>query len=211
MVAVAVLVAIGATACGGLRYQYAGSASLNNVFRVPVGWRLYTKTDLLKTAGIDTDPAAVSRYKLLVGFDAGSDPSPVQVLDLSKTPSSPVVLAWIRQLGETNRDSFSLGSIRNALFPIDSHLNNDSGDLVSYNGRLLFGDGFHGSKATYVITGPNADNSSHPEPVEVAQAGALDAATNLFYFIAVRCSPTCFNQYRSTIQEIVNSWIIKEH
>jgi len=211
MVAVAVLVGIAATACGGLRYQYAGSASLNNVFRVPDGWKLYTKTDLLKTAGIESDPAAVSRYKLLIGFDADTDPSALAVLDLSKSTSRPVVLAWVRQLGETNRDGFSLGSIRNALFPIDSHVNNDSGDLVSYNGRLVLGDGFHGSKATYVITGPNADNSSHPEAVEVSQAGALDPATNLFYFLSVRCSPTCFTQYRTTIQQILNSWTIKEH
>jgi len=210
LLGIAAAAAFALVACG-TSYQYVGSATLNNVFRVPDGWSGYGKYDLLKAAGINSDAAAAGRFKFLQGYDANpSDPSIIHVLDTQKDTSYPVILAWVQQLGAANRDKFSLGSIRNALYQIDAHINDDTGDLLSYDGSLVLPGGLHGSKATYVITGPAPEANSYPQPVEVSQVGVLNPSTNLFYYLSVRCSPQCFTQYHTTISEILNSWTVKE-
>ena len=62
----------------------------------------------------------------------------------------------------------------------------------------------------HAITGPAPTVNSFPQSVEVQQAGALDPPTSLFYFVAVRCNLTCYQHNRATIDQIVNSWTVKE-
>lgn len=196
------------TACGGRDYNYVGSASLNTFFRVPSTWTGYSQQDLLHLITAGADPGVSERFKFLAGFDASPDPSIQRVVHSASMSDHPVVVSWVEQLPEAVRDQVSLRSLRNTVFPVDQIANEGAGDILNYDTFTLPG-GVHGSRTQFVVTGRNP--TADAPPLEFSQIVAVDANTNLMYLLSVHCSPLCFQRYRTAIQNVLDSWTVKEH
>lgn len=201
--AVAALLLVGGvapSACSGSGFTYIKSTSNNTYFKVPNDWKVYDRDAVLEASDSPSDQDA-SALRFIAIFDA--DPNPSIEHELS-TATHPFGLARVRELGVEERDVFSLSKLRNEIVPIDEILEKDVGkvELVE-SPRSVVKGGLAGTRLVYTVRTEDGSFTVH-------QTGLVDAETRLVYFFIVGCQTTCFSAHRDTINEIADSWTIKE-
>src|SRR5438045_738352 len=119
VIAGAVGLAILASACSS-GFIYIKNSKTKTYFRVPVEWHLFSEDEVFQSQVTSLSPqtaAALRASVWLVAFDANPKPS---LNDLLSTDSPyPQGLARVMQLSAQTRDSISLASLRDAVFPLD--------------------------------------------------------------------------------------------
>lgn len=206
VMAIAVLLA----ACGGTSgYTFVRSSETDAFFKVPSDWERFNKKEILVAVDLSDSPGANEGFKFLEAYDAAPDPSIDHVIG-AELPNFPVVRAEVRQLTPVTRDRMSLQSIRNALFPIDELFQNDQVDVLAEEDVVLDG-GVHGLRLDYNLSlAGNLTAVAGNQILRVTQIGLVDPATNLFYLFWVQCTADCFQQHQRTIDQIVDSYTVKE-
>jgi hypothetical protein len=194
-------------ACGGNQFNYVGTSSEGAYFKVPSEWTKYNKQELMVATGLDQSPEADQAFRWLIGFDADPKPSIGHILGLST--EHPAVLAWVRELDFRDHDSFSLSSIRNAVYPVDQLLQNRQADILSIEDVVLEG-GIRGVRLVYNISGGNYTISEGNAVYRVNQVGLLDPGTNLFYLFLVKCTAQCYQHNQTLIDQISESFKVRE-
>jgi len=198
------------SSCGGSGFIYVGTDTDRAYFKVPGNWTKFNKQQVLVAIGLDLSPDSQSRFRYLVGYDSDPNPSIDHVANPLNPPTYPAVLAWVRKLDVIDRQTFSLTSMRNAFYPVDQWGQDHRAELLSSKDLALPG-GFHGAQIVYDVSNGNYSLDAGNLVLRVAQIGLLDAQTNLFYLFVVRCVADCYSQNQSLIDQIVNSYIVKEH
>jgi hypothetical protein len=208
-VAVAVLVGLGLllSACGGNEFTYVGTSSEQVYFKVPSEWTKYNKKQLLVATGLSESPQADQAFRWLVGYDADPDPAIGHILGLDT--QHPAVLAWVRELDFQSRDSFSLATIRNAVFPVDQLLQNQQADILSAEDVVLKG-GIRGVKLVYNISGGNFTIAEGNKVFRINQVGFVDPDTNLFYLFILKCTASCYQHNQRLIDQVADSFTVRE-
>jgi hypothetical protein len=197
------------SSCGGSGFVFVGSSADRAYFKVPNNWTAYNKQQLLVATGLDQSPDSQNAFHMLLGYDSDPAPSVDHILKPVADMRYPAVLAWVRKLGAQDRDVASLAGIRNAVYPIDQLAQNHQAEVLSGKDLALTG-GIHGSELVFNISGGNYTISAGNAVFRVVQIGLLDPGTNLFYLFLLRCSADCYSQNQGLIDQIVNSFTVKE-
>lgn len=205
-----IVAAVGLAACRGSGFDYVGSPDRRATFKVPLEWKEFTKRDLLAASGQDLSNATNEAFPWLVGFDAAPKPAASNVLALEDPVDHPVVLAQTLTLDFAARDQISLAVIRNAIYPVDQLVETDAAEVREYE-ELVLEDGFRGIRVEYDVTQGGATTvTAGNEVIRVLQVGIVDPATENLYLFAVRCESHCFEDNAKLIDQIADSWRVRE-
>jgi len=197
------LVALGA-GCAGSGYHYVKNSDDRTYFKVPEGWKLFDEDQVLKVFARDLSPRerdAERDSSWQVVFDASPRPSIAHLGDpKAKHPNG---IAVVRELSFDDSDSLSLGSMRNLFFDVDSAVQNQMGEIVSYEPLELDG-GFHGF---HMVAEVDSENGA---VVTLDQTTLVDQATSKVYTLLVTCTAQCYADHSDQIGRVVDSWTVRQ-
>src|SRR3989442_15205655 len=198
------------SACAAANYTYVSNASTQTYFKVPSSWKLFTKQQLLVATNLDKSLEASKSFDLLMGFDA--DPSPRINHVLGIVTQYPALMAQVRELSAAAQDQASLMTLRNLWIPqLDQLIQNDSADVLSLKEVVLAG-GFHGIRMVYNISlGGNLNVLAGNQVVRVNQTAYLDPAAKRAYLLVISCTADCYQHNQTAINQIADSFTIREH
>ncbi|MDP8957180.1 MAG: hypothetical protein M3N24_09530 [Actinomycetota bacterium] len=198
---------LGAIALAGAcssEFEYIENSEAKTYFKVPKTWRLFHEDEVFASNIASMSPqqeAATRRAIWLVAFDANPRPSIRNLLQTTKYPNG---IARVSSLSDEARDAFSFQALRNVIFPIDETLSQDP-QAVEILGieDLVLKDGFRGSRIIFNI---RRDESF----LTVNQTGLVDSETRSLYLLVVGCEAHCYVQHQKAIDEVVESWTVRE-
>jgi len=198
-------------ACSRSSYEYVSSSDRNAYFKIPADWKFYDKRELLVASGQSLSGAANTQFPWLIGYDSSPDPSVKHVIDIADPTSYPVVMVQVEQLPNQVRDQFSIASLRNWVYPVDRLIQANAGELVSYNDNLVVPGGLHGLRMTFDVTlGGNSSVIAGNKVIRATQTAYVDPKTNRLYLFLIRCESHCYRDNKTLIDQIANSWTVKE-
>ena len=190
-------------ACSGTGFQYVKSSETNTFFKVPGDWRLYDEEDVFTSTVTGLSPQQRERSRAaqwIEAFDGDPDPSIEHVLNPRAT--SPAGFARVRVIQQDERDEFSLNSLKNEVFPLDDLDNEDRLEILSSDDVVLKG-GVHGTKMVYNL-------KTGGDFFTVNQTALVDPETRLLYVFMIGCQADCYVDHESLIDQVADSWTIKE-
>src|SRR3954451_19683705 len=106
----------GLAACSGSGYHYVTSRKNGLYLKVPTGWRVFNKADIvsgLKNNGTVVDDATL----FIAAFDGAPKPSVLHAAD--PAAAHPTGLVRVKQLTGEERDLVSFQALRNLIFSVD--------------------------------------------------------------------------------------------
>ena len=187
--------------------QYAGSKADGAFFAVPNGWHQISNAELNKEEGNTKNQDALDRLSMVtyqVGYSAKKKITPEQVFLLDPT-DHPVVFARFRDLFPEERNSISLNTLRNVIFPVtdllDGTIDNtrnfqliDDQEIVDKGGRgvnITFSFDFEGQNET------------------INQTALYSTDKTKIYLLIARCTTECYNKNVDQIETIVKSFTVR--
>jgi hypothetical protein len=186
-------------------YTYVKNSSVKTYFKVPNEWRIFDENEIFKSqlGGLSPQGEAAAKASVwIVAFDASPKPSLSHVF--SGNSRYPQGFAQVRQLSPEQKDSLSLGSIRNAIFPVNQLQTQDPSSVeFLQSDDLVLSGGVHGSRIVFNVRLGTTFYT-------VNQTGLVNPQTSLLYLFVVGCEAHCYLDQRRTIDEIVKSWTVKD-
>ena len=199
------LAALAATSCSGSGYEYIKDANSTAFFKIPSSWSVFDENQILDNSAIVASPQAKQAFAQatwMVAFDGDQPPSPDNLFIFGNAANKPTGFAQVRPLGQTERDTFSLSTIRNALFDVDGTQSGTPAEVLSTSDVVLPG-GFHGLHIEFNV-------QQDQRFLTVNQIGVVDPATSTLYLFAIGCEAHCFLDNQSLIDQVAGSWTVKE-
>jgi hypothetical protein len=202
-------------------YTYVTNSKTKTFFKIPDQWRLYSENEIFASQiqGLSPQSEAAAKQALwMVAFDADPHPSLDHLFQLTtrcdavkatspqKLPVGcyPEGFAQVRPLSDNQRDGLSLATLRNEIFPVDQLMTADPSSVeVLRQDDIVLGSGFHGSR--YVMNVKRDDVF-----LTLDQTALVDPATKMLYLFAIGCEAHCYLAHQKTIDQIVQSWTVKE-
>lgn len=198
------------TACGGSDFTYHKSPDNKAFVRIPNDWEMFERREMLIASGLSLSPATQEQNPWILGFDGGPEPSVERVLDLLEVPGHPVVLAQVKRLTFTQHEVVSIRALRNYFYNLDEASQMNFADLIDYEELVLPG-GLRGMRVVFDVAPAGlGEVQAGSEVMRVSQSMIVDAATELLYLLLVRCESHCYRDNARTIDQIVDSWTVKE-
>ena len=198
------LAAIVALAGCSSGYHYVSNSGDRTYFKVPKRWTLFDEKEILN--GIGSNLTDAQRQQELdsnwrVAFDAAPHPT---LRHLGATSAKePAGIAVVRNLSFDAADSLSLSSLRNYFFDVDTALQNQTGEVVSYD-ELQLNGGLHGSHLVANLT------RSDGHVLTIDQTVLVNQATTKLYALLVSCSNVCYEHNSGDIKKVVDSWTVRD-
>jgi hypothetical protein len=229
------VVTVLASACGGSGYHYVASKgskltyrktvgksyalvdvkSAPSFFKVPGQWKVYQQDDMLKVSGEARTMSPSELFFLrakrrMVGFDASDPPSALHpTVPLTDRPAG---FEQVSVLNDDERDTVSLETLRNFVFPIDKSITaaQQSGsdprvEVIARDDEVTQAGGLHGTHLVF-----NVKTKDQGVTLTFDQTTLLDKTSRVLYVFVVGCDSVCFLRDQSTIKNVVHSWTIKE-
>ncbi len=199
--ALALAGAVLGAACGSSAYTYVSSPAAGAYFRIPRAWHLFDEAEIRRHNG--EGPASEDdEFRYLAIFDA--DPEPSLDHDL-ETAAQPFGLVRVRELAGTERDGYSLASLRNEMIPVDRIAGQDNAQVrdLAPPVSVEMGRTLAGTRLVYAVEHDGLSYAVH-------QVGLLDRGTRVVYFFLVGCRLDCFEANRATIDAVARSWTVEE-
>ena len=210
LLAVAATFAVLGSACASSGLSYVSSSDRNAYFKVPSNWHFFDKRFIMVASGESLSAESDRQLPWLIAFDADPHPSISHVINIADATKFPIIMARVQALPFQVRDQLSLNSIRNWVYPIDRLIQANAGEVLTYKDVVLPG-GLHGSRITYDVAPEGLSNpTSGSSVIRVTQIGVVDPATNKLYLFVIRCESHCYRDNKSLIDQIVDSWTVKE-
>jgi hypothetical protein len=199
----ALLVVLILGGCSGSGYHYVQDTGTQTFFRVPGSWHLYDKQALFPDQS--QDPLAQQSQADPTRFAVGFDANPNASIDHLSDPAAsyPQGVALVYAFSPQERDSFSLSSIRNSVFPIDQLYSQDPNSVNLISSEDIVQGGFRG---THLVFDVNQNGST----VAVNETGLVDDKTENLYLLVIACSTQCYDKYESEISQVADSWTVRE-
>lgn len=198
------------SACAPSDFSFVSSSDRNAYFKVPSDWRFFDKKDILVASGQSLSAETNRQLSWLIAFDADPRPSLDHVLSIGKAPEHPVVMARVQALPFQVRDQFSLRSLRNSVYPVDQLLSANAAEILSSEDVVLEG-GLHGNRLTYDISLQGISNVANLSGViRVTQIAVVDPGLTKLYMFTIRCESHCYRDNKSLLDQIADSWTVKE-
>lgn len=176
-------------------------------FKLPSNWVRYSFSKDIKAANGALNQTQVSQIqgaRWYVSFAGNKTAKPNLFSNLAA--KYPQGIAFVAALDENSRDSFSLAAMRAEILGEDP-LSQSSGSspftVLSYNEFTKTG-GIRGSKLVTDIADRGGLTDTYAQVVEV------DPNTNYVFAIAIACRASCWGPNEGTIDQILNTWNVKE-
>jgi hypothetical protein len=199
------VVALITSSCSGSGYEYIKDSTSTAFFKIPSSWSVYNENQILDNSSITASPQAKQAFAQatwMVGFDGDTPPSPNNLFIFGNAAQKPTGFAQVRPLGQSERDTFSLSTIRNALFDVDGTSSGTPAEMLSSADVVLPG-GFHGLHVEYNV-------SQGQDFLTVNQIGVVDPSTSTLYLFAIGCEAHCYLDNQDLIDQVAGSWTVKE-
>ena len=188
----------------GSSYHYVSNSGDRTYFKVPNKWTLFDEKYILDRMGSSLTDAQRQQeldQNWRVAFDAAPKPT---LRHLGATSAkNPSGIAVVRNLTFDAADGLSLSALRNYFFDVDTALQNDTGEVVSYDELQLDG-GFHGSHLVANLT--MADGGV----MTIDQTVLVDQAPTQLYALLVSCSDVCYEKNSGDIKKVVDSGTVRD-
>jgi hypothetical protein len=191
-------------ACGSPRYHYVKNKSDQTFVRVPHNWTLFDEDDLLRQSDDSPEAKAVFKQRSWsVAFDAAPRPSPANLLTPSKHPWG---LVQVRTLLPEERDNFSLSNLRGLLLGFDPLANEAraEGAVEVLEAREVNQSGLNGSELLVNL------RTQDGELVKWRQIALMDSKVRKAHILAISCDAACYNANEKVINQVIDSWKVKE-
>ena len=203
LAAAAVVIAVLGAACAGSGYHYVKNSDDRTYFKVPEGWKLFDEQKVLKAFGKGLSPREKQTERdttWQVVFDASPKPKIAHLGDpAAKHPNG---IAIVRELSFDDADSLSISSLRNLFFDVDTAVQNNTGEILTYE-PLEPDGGFHGFHLV-----ANVDSGKN-HVITLDQTTLVDQATSKVYSLLVTCDARCYDKNSDQIGHVVDSWTVK--
>ncbi len=206
-----VIVAVGASACGGSGYQFVQNEGLGVYAKVPDDWEIYDERDLLLSSGdFEVDDPALDQAAERVwfrGFDSGDDPSVENAADF--TGPEPRGFIQALPLARAQREQVNLTALRSfvngGVDPVAAYRANPLGNTrVVLDEPAEFDAGYHG---VHTVWGKTEGSTT----AWIDQTVVLDKTNSVLFLFVTGCDRRCFTDtHKDEIVEIVDSWTIQE-
>ena len=210
LAAFGVLVASLAAACSGSGYRYVQNNDANAYFKLPERWTVFDEGQILSQPALDLAP--LQRRRLVArtwmrGFDAGPQPSPLNVVDLNGP--YPRGFAQVQQLLQDERSSISLSDLRGIGLagndPFEVVKQDEDGPVEILDAQdVTFPGGHHGVRMEVAV------DAEGEKVVVVDYTAVLDGRTRFLYLFVIGCEESCYFANRAEIKKIADSWQIEE-
>ncbi len=195
-------------ACGEGKYRYITSSAEQTYLRVPNDWRIFDEDEFF--ADVETlSPQQLRAQKArqwVVAFDSAPEPA----LDNISIPGRhPAGLVRVVELDDEAHDNVSLKLLRAQVFdgtdPIEAQLSGDPNVEVLAHEDITRPGGLRG---THLIV--NLRGATGQEYVTTNYLALTDNATRRLYLLFIGCRASCYEQHKSQIEAIVDSWTVKD-
>jgi hypothetical protein len=110
-------------------------------------------------------------------------------------------------LNDDQRDAVSLSDLRNFPFTVDSQGTQTDApevEVIDRDDEVVRPGGFHGTQVVFNLKG------DHGIAYTLNQTTLTDSESRLLYTFVIGCEATCYVRNVDTINEVVESWTIKE-
>jgi hypothetical protein len=186
-------------------YTYVKNSDVKTYFKVPNDWAIFEEDDIFRSqiTGLSPQGEAAAKASIwMVAFDAAPRASLNHFF--SGGSPYPTGFAQVRQLGQEQRDSVSLASIRNSLFPLNQLQVQDPTSVEFLQSEdLVLDGGIHGNRIIFNVRLGDTFYTAN-------QTGLVNPQTSLLYLFVIGCEARCYLNHKRTIDEIVASWTVKE-
>jgi hypothetical protein len=174
-------------------------------FKVPEAWKLYNDQEIFAaTPDSEISPQQLARRRAsqwVVAFDGDPSPSISHILD--EHARYPMGFAKVRLITDSERDTFSLASLRNEVMPLDDVRKLGNGTVEPLKVQdIVRHDGMHGNRQVQNVKVEGGFFT-------MDQTALVDPGTRLLYLLLVGCEARCYLDNQTTIDEIVRSWTVK--
>lgn len=190
------------TACQPSRFTYVHNSQEGAYVKFPSEWHLFDAEDFLEHQFGDLAPGAresVRQQFWAIAFDA--DPEPT-LAHLNGPNQFPFGLVQVIQLGEEERDAFSLASLRNQVMDFDEALAAGAIDPLLVK-DVTTPEGLRGMRLRFNVLRLDGEFTFD-------QTAFVDADTRTVYVLFVGCAVDCFKAHSAEIDQITESWTVKE-
>ena len=194
------------SACGESSKQYAASKTEGVFFSVPKNWHGLTSATLNKYEKVSTGNQSNSRQSLVkwqVAYSSDPKIKVSQVFSL-KAFDSPLVFARVRNLTESEVNSFSYNSLRDVIVPISQLMAGaDLGvpDFKILKDNEVIKKGARGVQSVYSFSIAGTEQTLN-------QTVLMSNDRSTLYIFMARCTSTCYKKNKKVMEEIVNSYTV---
>lgn len=180
--------------CGG---QVLANDALGYYLRLPSGWKVYPKSDLLRTAKFAA--FLVNPPQVLVGASDAPHPNASQTFSASKYPW---MLLVVTSLGTSQQQSLTLGGLQDVLVNVDQLSQQGVPVQELAQPSLVVHGSLRGTKVAFEVgSGANA--------IDYEQETWVNSPTNRLWALMVGCAPSCYQQQSSLINSVVQSFYVR--
>jgi hypothetical protein len=203
----ALAMALSLAGCGETSKLYPASKSEGVFFSVPKNWSGVTTKALNrfeeKSAAEDPENK-VSLVKWQVAYSPNKKVKAEDVFTL-ETPKHPLVFARVRALSDSEINEVSYNSLRDVIVPLTQLINQDTSQDPGFSivaDEEIVEKGARGVRTVYTLTIQDVKQT-------ISQTALVANDRSTMYIFVARCSTTCYNKNRKTINEIVNSFTVR--
>jgi hypothetical protein len=208
LVMVALAASLLAAACGSPSAIYLKDPSGKLVFKLPPSWTVFDQMQVYR----DQHPGATFQAaqsatagQWLVGFDGSAAPSIRDLL--SPTATKPTGFSKVRPVTSTEQATLATtAGLRNAVFSLDQE-QKQSPDLVRIQESHLqrLSGGYRALRITFSI-----EASASGPAMTFSQVAAVDSGIQHLYLLLIGCADDCYRENRTSINQVLDSWTLKE-
>jgi hypothetical protein len=210
----------GLAGCGGSQFTYVRDNEGETYFKVPASW---SKVDhkpiqqILYGEDPDSESARMrAQFVWTAAFDGdAASPGAQHFIPLGVKAEEPFVYSVVQPLTEEQRDTMSLNTLRNWVWPVTKSLRDQiaqsNPEFPLQNFELLAdevlepGDGASGVHVRF-----NYQLGAKGETHTFDLTGYLNAANTKVSILLVRCSATCYRQRAAELDGITKSFKIRK-
>lgn len=189
-------------ACGEPSATYVTNKDLGVYFTVPSTWNEISERALDQAEFDQIDSAQAQQRYDLVRWQTAFAPSALRAKDVLATDPRefPVVFVRVRDLADAERNTVSLNTLRDLVFPVTSAAN--SLPIVVDADTEVSQEGGAGVDLSYEIT-------LNEKAQRLRQIALLSKDRRVIYLLVVRCSSTCFAKNIDQINQIADSFTVR--
>ena len=187
----------------GSGFQYVRDQPTGTYYKIPSDWTVYDHDEVisyLKTqGGGSADPEKSLRF--YTTFDASKKPVIDRFFNLDS--DHPSGTARVQALSPEEHDKISLSDLRSLFVNVDEGAASGQVEIISYD-EIEREGGFRGQRIVFNVASDGGGIFT------INQTALLDQGTQRLYTFAIGCAQACYDEHRRVIDEVADSWTVKE-
>jgi hypothetical protein len=195
-------------ACAAPSTDFVKDPSGTLLLELPAQWTVFDQTQLYRDQHPDTSfqvAETATAGQWTIGFDSASKPTVGNLLTLGSP--QPTGFVKVRPVQASEQETLATyAGLRNLIFGLDKQ-KAQTPDLVQMgSSRILH---FPGGYRTLEVTFGLRSTADDPF-TRFTQIAAVDSNVQNLYLLVIGCAASCYDQNHHAIDDVLNSWTLKE-